>query len=241
MCISLPPLQLSWLIDFRFVPNWLGPTIVFFGSEFILIGAIKTALSEQIDYWHDFHQRKQKSIIAGLVVGILALASAVIQTYDLLTPYGIFWFALGRILEGVATIRLYQRIERYFWGDGSSARFSSVFSSIRHRLLSVFVIMIAIYFIIEILKSGPFIYTSRYDIALVITGLIVTLTSLATRRKMRVVRDDFPQEIILGYFLCIAGAEIFNLSITGDIVSFIVGDIAYSIGFWYGAYVWVWK
>jgi hypothetical protein len=35
-----------------------------------------------------------------------------------------------------------------------------------------------------------------------------------------------------GFILCVGGAEIFNMAVVLDYISFISGAIAYSLGFW---------
>lgn len=220
-------LQASALFDF--VPDWLGPAIVFFGVQLILLGAMQKSLSEAFPFWSQLNGRESTVVITGLALGFLFVASSVLQRYNAVRFYAILLFCLGRIIEGAASVRFYKKILhliRYeeFQGDTRQR--------LKRYLVLFFVLIVSGWAVIRILEDGPFYGSTIDSIKLVWTLLTLFIATFGISYKLRFADDVFNRGMKFGFILCVGGAEIFNMTVLLDYLSFVSGTIAYSLGFW---------
>lgn len=231
--MTVVTLFLSWF--FNYVPDWFGAALLFFGVELVLVGAVKGSLSERLDFWDDLNYWGRFGVIGGFAVGTLLCWSAVLRELGLIWGYTVLLFALGKVAEGAAAVRFYRKIEsllrRGEWPGGSK---------LLYRLAVVFIVVLGIYAVVEIRRSGPFFNSTWYEIKAVWTLVIWALASLGIWWKVRDLQGTVPKEIMTGFVLCVGGAEVFNYqSLSGDVVALLAGSVAFSIGFWLAVALWM--
>lgn len=235
-----PVLQTGFFIDS--VPRWLAPLLVLLGIELILIYHIErsihvvpkgqeTRASESTDEI-TIPVRDYQLLIAGLTLGILLSAIAVIQRFQISNLYAMLLLFCGRAIEGVAAIRFYKKAIRFLrtreWSGDFGAR-------AKHKLTMLFIVIVGIYLAGYALVNGPFLRSLGYTIQFVWTITTVLLTAVGLRWKLRPVEDQFDGKIILGVILFVTGAELFNFTFLGQLAATLIGSLGYSVGFWFAA------
>lgn len=228
MTLELSPLQLPSLI-FDFVPPWLGPSLIFLGVEVILVGAIQKSLPETSTLWTRLSKQESLMVTGSFALGILFSASAVLQQFSLVGTYAAMLFGLGRLIEGAAAVRFFKRVLLVARGQGHQGGMERW----AKRLLVVFfAFVIAGWLVVRILTRGPIYGTVEKSIRLVWTGLTLFVAVYGIAPKLRFAEDVLNNRLKMGFVFCVGGASIYNFGTVMDVGVFLIGLLAYSVGFW---------
>ena len=229
--IDLSRLLLQATVFFDFVPDWAGPTAIFFGVEVLLLGAVQQALPRTFAFWTRLNAREELVVIGGFALGILFSASAVLRHFDGLWAYATLLFCLGQLISGAAAVRLYKKIlyitrERRLHG--------SLGDKAKKALLRLSVLLIAGWMLF-IYISGTDIYGGE-SLQFIWTFVIFSMATLGITFKLSYADAHLNRLLKVGFVLCVGGASIFNIQpALLDIASIILGSVAYMVGFWIAA------
>jgi hypothetical protein len=224
--LRLGALQVDVVVDF--VPGLLGPTLIFFGLELVLVGTFLSVF-RRAGVLSRLTNREQFLAVGGVAVGLLFAASGALRRLDLLDPYVVFLFALGRVLQGASAARFYRRILDVLRGRGGGG----VGGRIRRGSITLFVCFFAGWLAVRVLTQGPIVGTVGQSLRLVWTGFVVVTTALGITWKLRHAEDTLDRGLRPGLVLCVTGAEVYNFASIGmELGTYLVGSVAFSLGFW---------
>jgi hypothetical protein len=223
------------------IPPWLPGAVILAGMS-ILVGwtmqniAVPRFLSTtSLSSW------EAKAIFFSFGFGLPTLSIATISYYNAGPAYAAFLYALGRIIEGVAAVRLFKKISLNLRASGNSSDsglltqlLSAIAPKIKRRLVSVFILLLALSAIIQILVHGPYIFSLQYEIAFILTLASLLVSYYGLRARLQSGTEELPRTLQTGLILCVAGSEVYNHPSLGiEVVVYLIGMIAYTIGFWY--------
>lgn len=151
--------------------------------------------------------------ITGLALGVLFVASSILQRYNTVRFYAILLFSLGRIIEDAASVRFYKKVlhlirHEEFQGDTRQR--------LKRYLVLFFVLIVSGWAVIRILEDGPFYGSIIDSIKLVWTLLAFFIVTFGIWYKLRFADNVFNRNMKFGFMLCVGGAEIFNMVILLD-------------------------
>lgn len=228
--IEFVPGQVGVFVDE--VPRWLGPTLIFFGIESLLgifVSQKLTRLSQ--------HSPKEFQLAIYLaVLGILFSTAGFTQIVGVTPLFALLLLVLGRMIEGAAVVRLLRKIEAAIESGGNSGQtllerlVSKFLSKLRYRVLTGLVTLATYTAISYTVLFGPLHRGLRYDIALYWTVMVFTLSIMGLSWKLSDIQDDLGSPLILGLFLCVAGAEVFNFQAVGELATIVLGAIGHLLG-----------
>lgn len=221
-------LQISWLFDY--IPNWIPTLLVFSGVTISSIGLFLSLRS------------REREDRLPLLACFLFMLGALVGIYDFYVTYpgilAIFLISFARYIEGIAVLRLYQKVE-YMFREGELPSEYSV-SMPKKSLLwlsATFLIILSISFYSFLVLAGKIDVSFGYSVAILWAIITVFYTIVGLSIKFGAIDAQISSFFTYGLILVIAGAEIYNFSnIRGDLISWIAGSIAYSLGYWFNIY-----
>lgn len=221
-------LQLDWFVDPRpaALPIWL----IALGLEAMFIGSV-WQVTREVPGFSSLSPVERLVGVCGLGLGYFFITLSVLST-----AYGVyagFLYILFRAVEGVAALHIFYRIYDFVRGEGLE---SDLTKRVKHLLLTFFIMALSIYLLLKVLVVGPVLGGIWYDISVIYTVSVATLSFLAVRWRYRHISSELNSGIVFGLALCIAGAQIFGFSLTGDVLLMFAGSVVYSAGFWGSAY-----
>lgn len=225
------PLQLDWVVDTnpRLLPVWL----IALGLEAMFLG-LAWQLLRRADGYQQVSSLERALAVGGIGLGYLFLTLSVLRTaYG---GYAAYLYLLFRGVEGVAATHIYLKLYDVLQGRGFGG---SLAARAKHLLAVFFVLALGGYLVLKALVGQPRVGGVWYDLSMVYTVGVATLTFLAVRWRYRNVAAELNDGIVLGLALCIAGAHIFGFSLPGEVLLTLGGGVAYSAGFW-GSAVLLW-
>lgn len=226
---SLSTLQLSFIFDF--VPEWAGPTAIFFGIELLLLGAVQQALPRTFVFWTRLNSREELVVTGGFAIGLLFTTSAVLRYFNALWAYATLLFCLGQLISGAATVRLFKKI---IYISREQQLPGNLHDKVKRMLFRVSVILIAGWLVFLYLSETR-VYGNK-SLQFIWTFVIFSMAVLGITFKLNYADAQFNRYLKTGFILCIGGASIFNIQpVLLDIVSMILGSVVYMIGFWIAA------
>jgi len=240
--IEFAPVQVGLFVDE--VPRWLGPALIFFGIE-CLLGIF---VSRHLIRVHQ-HPPKEFQIAVWLIIlGVLFSTAGFTQIAGITPLFALLLLVLGRMIEGAATIRLLRKVEAAFKSGGGSGlsvfeRLVSKFlSKLRYRAVIGLVILVTYTAILYTVLFSPLHRSLQYDIALYWTVMVFTLSIIGLSWKLSDIQDELGSPLILGLFLCVAGAEVFNFQAVGELATIGLGAVGHFLGlFLAGLFYLVWR
>lgn len=222
------PIQLSWFADPfpELLPIWL----IAFGLEAMLFGVIYPITRNAPGFQRV--SRLERIITAGgVALGYLFLTLSVLRTSY--AAYAVYLHLLFRGVEGAAAPHVYVKIYDFLSGKGYGG---SLATKIKHKLAVVFVLALGAYLAVKAVVGTPQIGGYWYNLSMVYTVVVASVTALAVRWRYREISNELNSSVVIGLALCIAGAQIFGFTLTGDVALTLVGSVVYAIGFWTSAY-----
>lgn len=209
--------QLDWFVDFE--PPWLPPSLLIIGSIVLVYGLL------DIDQRYQGSSAVRRAMIA-VGIGLVYLpfhsrfqfASVVILSIA------------GKFLEGVASVRAYQKI-KYIVAKKSFPGRVSLTTKGFYALCGLFLSIVSGWLFIGIIISEK---SSTLSAAGVIAWTITTglLALLGMSSTLWGIRQKTSIGIIFGFSLMITGAEIHNLAmLSQEITLFFVNTAFYGFGF----------
>jgi hypothetical protein len=231
--MMLAALQSNWIVDP--IPQNLPTWAMVLGLEALLLGTV-LEVGEQIPVFNSMNDREQFVITMALAIGFLFLALSILRSaYDI---YATYLFLLFRTVEGAAVVRFYRKV-LYVLQNWSLPGSTSLGDKALHYLVVFSVLAGGLGLAFNVLSNGPVFRSFWYDLALIYTVTSFLLAFLGANWRLQVVENKLNGLIIVGFALCVAGAEIFNYaSISGDIAVTFAGAITYMIGFWVAVGLW---
>lgn len=231
MNLMIIPLFLGILFDA--VPAWAGPTAIFFGIEILIVKAVDQGLSETIAPRGNLTTRERRVIVGGFALGILFLASAVLRAFDAIWLYATLLAGIGQLISGAAAIRFYKKV---IYSTREHRIPGSLRSKVKRLLTWIFVMTLIGWFVFIILTRTNFVSGISESVQFTWTVYIFTTSVLGLLFKLRHAGDVLDTKLKTGLILCVAGASIHNIApLAASLLSYLVGSIAYTIGFWMGA------
>ena len=222
-------LQIDWFIDPN--PELLPIWLIALGLEAMFVGASWQVLQQMSGYRQS--TKLERSIaVFGVGLGYLFLTLSVLRTsYG---SYAGYLYLVFRGVEGVAATHIYLKAFNFLRGKGSGGNLKN---KAKHLLVVFFVAALGGYLILKGLVERPRFGGIWYDVSLIYTVMVALLSFLAVRWRYRDITADLNSGVILGLAMCIAGAQIFGFSLTGDILLTAAGSVVYSVGFWFSVYL----
>ena len=220
-------LQMGLLFDY--LPGWLGPTLVFFGIELVLVGVIDDTLPSIFSNWAQLNSREQLLTVSGLSIGPFILGSSVLHQYGGVQIYAALLFCIGRLIEGASGVLFYKKIlhlieYREFQGHTRQ--------KFKHYLVLLFVVIASGWVAIQVWERGGYFAPQVTEIKLIWTLLTLFIATFGISYKLRFASGVLNKSTKLGFILCIGGAQIFNLQEILELATSAAGILAYTIGFW---------
>ncbi|QUJ74008.1 hypothetical protein [Haloarcula marismortui] len=231
-------MQLSWF--FNFAPDWLS--LVLIATGLLLAGGGVLTRIENMYLANSFVT----------MAGIIIASISVFLAYEW---QGVFLIILlGKGIEGVSAVRLYQKVVHFFESRPESNDNSTSI------LVKYSVYYLSLIFVLTLLFGfGIYILISEYSysgilesIILCYTLFIIVISAFGLAWKLHVVGDSFSNSLIAGLILLVTGSEIYNFNLVvisvsettyqlpfTDIIVIIAGSISYSVAFWYASWVWM--
>lgn len=225
---TLPPLQIGWFLDPE--PSVLPIWLIALGLEAMFLGGTYQAF-ENFSGLQNISQIERAVAVGGLGFGYLFLTLSVLRTSY--AGYAAFLYLVFRGVEGVAATHLYVKIYELLQGKGLSGNYAL---KAKHILVVFFVFALGSYLVLKAIVDAPQVAGYQYDLTMVYTGVVATVSVLAVRWRYRDVAKELNSGIVGGLALCIAGSQIFGFSLTGDVLLTVAGSLIYSLGFWISAY-----
>lgn len=221
--------QVGWFIDpsSSLLPIWL----IALGLEAMFLGGTHQVL-KRVDEFQAVSQIERAIATVGIGLGYLFLTLSVLRTSY--AEYAAFLYLVFRGVEGVAATHIYLKLIRFFQGKGFS---SDYLAKAKHLLVVFFVLVLGSYLVVKALVGSPTAFGIQYNLAIVYTIVVATLSALAVRWRYRTIAQELNPGVVGGLALCIAGSQIFAFGLGGDIALSIAGSIVYTIGFWASAYL----
>lgn len=169
-----------------------------------------------------------------LTGGYLFFALAFLQSsYG---AYAGYLYLLFRIVEGAAGVRFYHKVMTVIQTrhlPGGSSGFTTYLAA------TFFVTIGAVGLFIHIVREGAVYRSIQFDARMVYTAATFSISGLGIYWRMTSVGRSFNRPVIVGFVLCVAGAELFNYAFIGtELALYALGFVAYSIGFWSLAGCW---
>lgn len=226
---------------FPAIPPWLPGTVILAGMSILVAWTTKNVAVPQFLPVTSLSSWEAKTIFFSFGFGLPTLSIATISYYDAGSTYAAFLYTLGRTIEGVAAVRLFKKISLHLRASSSGSNSSlqaqllgAIARRIKHRLISVFIILLTISAIIQILVHGPFIFRLQYEIASILTLASLLVSYYGLRVRLQSGTEGLPRTLQTGLILCVAGAEVYDHPSLGiEAIVYLFGVIAYTIGFWY--------
>ena len=218
-------LQVSWFVDY--VPPWLGIVLILTGASLVYVRALTFAA----DPFGFFGLVTIVMIISGFSLG---LYQAYIEApVIMVTVFGGF----GRYIEGLAVVRLYQKIEYMLREQSYPSGHGGLRTKLLFKLAAVFIVIATGWVIVFLMLFGDLDLSYEYALTLFWTLATVILSSVGLYVKIWSAHEALNSIFVIGTVLIITGSEIYNISTLGqEFVSFVAVNIAYAIGFWVAAY-----
>ncbi|WP_152421495.1 hypothetical protein [Haloferax gibbonsii] len=211
------------------MPSTLPVWLITLGIESMFLGVVINAVKQQ-GLYSQYTRRERLVGVLGLGLGYFFIALSLIQgNFGL---YGTYLFILFRAVEGAAAVLIFVRLLTFFRGGYYS---SSVFTKVRHILVVFFITTLGVSLLLKILIDGPFIGSLWYNLSLVYTVLVVVLTLISVRWRLRKVQADTNLGVTGGIALGVAGGQIYSFSLASEIAILLLGSLVYTIGFWSAA------
>jgi len=230
-CINFAfvPAQVDLLVDFS---NLIGPILVFFGVELMLVGTFEKVLSGS-DFRPDMGTRQRFVGIGGMTVGLLFATSGALRMLGALELYVVFLFCLGRIVEGAGIVRFYKRVIDFLRGKGGTG---GIRGKVKHGLFLLFIFVLAAWLCFRVLTKGPIVGSTVETLRLIWTGFVVITAGAGIARKLGYSDENLNRGLKTGMILAVVGAEVYNLRVQVELAAYIAGSLAYSVGFWLAVY-----
>jgi hypothetical protein len=228
--IEFIPVQVGVFIDE--VPSWLGPALIFFGLECLLA----TFISRHLNRIYQHPPQEFRIAIWLVILGTLFLTTGFSQVVGIAPLFAFLLLFFGRMIEGAAAIRLLRKVEAAIESSRSSGPtlperlLNKLLSKFRYRALTGFVILVAYAAISYTILFGPLHQSLQYDIALYWTVMVFTLSIMGLSWKLSDIQSELGSPLLLGLFLCVGGAEVFNFQFIGNLVTIILGTIGHFVG-----------
>lgn len=233
----LQPLQIGAFVPT--IPPGLGAAVVVIGLT-IMVGAYTRItmqeLSSQSERIYGIGLEDRQLAAWSFGTGILFLTIGALQRYQLVVPYVALLYLVGNMISGVAHVRFWKKIEmllrkQEFTGD--------LARTVKYGLASMFVVIIVGSMFVWLVLSAPFSAPLAVQFAFAWTLLVLGLSIVGLSKRALPLRTQLDNKLIYGFILTIAGSEIFDLTLAGNVGFLLVGSIGYSIGFWVAVYYWL--
>lgn len=215
--------QIRFLVDF--VPAWLGPTLLTVGVVLLLTGVYSTS-----ELYRDL---SVGNLIGLFVIGLgatLMVTPLYVRSVELTIA---FIAVLGHAVEGVATVRTYQR---YVYSIKNLELTGSLTSRIMFGVVGVVLAVTLLSVgVVYLLVREP---SLSYSLAMIRTLVVVGLSVGAVGYSVDRVRSAYSLFFYVGFILTVVGAEIHNLRLAADLAVWVVGQIAFILGGGLALYTW---
>lgn len=222
------PIQLSWFADPypELLPIWL----IAFGLEAMLFGVVYP-ITQNAPGFQRVSRVERIIATAGVALGYLFLTLSVLRTSY--AAYAVYLHLLFRGVEGAAAPHLYVKVYDLLKGNGYGG---SLGTKVKHKLAVLFVLALGAYLAVKAVVGMPQIGGYWYNLGMVYTVVVASVTALAVRWRYREISDELNSGVVMGLALCIAGAQVYGFTLAGDIALTVAGSVVYAIGFWASAY-----
>ncbi|WP_415383048.1 hypothetical protein [Halosimplex sp. TS25] len=235
-------LQISPFV--RAEPAWLPAAAIFFGIQLVLtwyfgnvVGATAAGQVGAIP------SRERTVIVGSLVVGYLCIATALVRQYASVGLLSMYLLFLAKVIEGVASLRFVKKAVDFLAGGGSGSGslrgvLRGLLPRLKFKFLAAFIALVGFSLVAYVITSDPVVRGRAYDVALIYTLMSFAIAVVGATYRLRAAPSTLNTTGKAGIIFCLAGAAIYDYqSLAGEVVSFMVGTVGYSIGFWIAAIV----
>lgn len=228
--------SLQIISEVQLPPSLLGPVLIFFGLELLVVGTTRAGF-DQSPFYQKCNPRQRTAITAGFGLGIFACSIGALRQYDLLPAYVILLYSLGRAIEGIAAVIFYKKILTHLrWGSPGATSPGET----KVGLLSFFVVLVGGGLVLTVFKPDAILQTTFGGLLVGWTMITAALTAIGLYWKFSSVAVSYPKGIVLGTILSVIGAEVYHFSsIWLDAWVVFFGYIGYAIGFGIAVSLWM--
>jgi hypothetical protein len=181
----------------------------------------------------DGNRRARLIVVVSISGGFLLAGISLLRTS--FGAYALFLFLVFSLIQGAAAVHFYQRVVAFVQTGSLDQHLSG--NRLTYALAKMFVLLIGLMVLLDVLSviGGGFWRRAQLAYTVVVGGT----SALGARYRLRAVEGDVHQLVIYGLILCIAGAELFDYSLTGELLVSMAGSVAFSVGFWICATAWI--
>lgn len=187
--------QVGWFIDPS--PSLLPIWLITLGLEAMFLGGTHQVL-KHVDEFQAVSQIERAIATGGIGLGYLFLTLSVLRTSY--AEYAAFLHLVFCGVEGVAATHIYLKLIRFS---------SDYLAKAKHLLAVFFVLVLGSYLVVKALVGSPTAFGIQYNLAIVYTIVVATLSALAVRWRYRTIAQELNPGVVGGLALCIAGSQIF--------------------------------
>ncbi len=233
----LYPLQIDWLLPT--IPPSIGTLLTIFGMLIMLYAHIRettSILSKRSNNKFSVPLQNEGRVAIVLSIGFFFLTIGVLRRYNLIPVYIALLYVVGSMIEGVGQVRFLRKIHSFLRGQGAGG---GILRNLKYKLLSAFVVLLGGTIAIQLFFSAPTYGSAIPQVALIWTLMTFILTVIGLSHRVLPLKTELPSGMAIGYVVAVAGSEVYDLTLAGEVIFILLGGVGYSLGFWLSVYYWL--